>query len=362
MHFPWCVRKCPYCDFNSHPLKDDSDRDGYIAALLVDWAAQQALLPRRELVSVFLGGGTPSLFDGTQLARVLDALRPALARDAEITLEANPGTVEHAPWDAYRTAGVNRLSLGAQSFAPAQLKNLGRIHHGEDTERAFDDARRAGFDNINLDLMHGLPEQTVEAALADLEKAISLQPEHISWYQLTLEPKTEFARRPPRLPGEATLATIEQAGLAMLADAGYERYEISAFAQNAHRARHNLNYWRFGDYYGVGAGAHGKWTHDAGQIERTKKVASPRAYSEQPAALSRRKITAQEKPGEFLMNALRLKDGVPRELFETHTGLPLSTIGARWAEAVALGLVREDRLATTPLGYRHLDSVLTRFL
>jgi oxygen-independent coproporphyrinogen-3 oxidase len=310
---------------------------------------------------VFFGGGTPSLFSARSFERLLKRLEPQLAADAEITLEANPGTLEHKPLDAYRGAGINRLSLGVQSFDPDQLRSLGRIHSPEDVYGSFASARRAGFDNINLDLMYALPEQTVAAACADLEAALELEPEHLSWYQLTLEPKTEFYARPPKLPDEDTVAAMEEAGRRRLAAEGFERYEVSAYAQPGREARHNLNYWRFGDYLGIGAGAHGKLTH-AGTVLRTEKPPQPRRYLADPLALSSRTVAGELLAGEYLLNALRLKDGTTFADFEARTGLDSLALAPRWQHWVALDALRADRLAATELGFAHLDRILKDFI
>lgn len=365
VHFPWCVRKCPYCDFNSHPLRGTLDEAGYLDALLCDAAQALAGSPTGSVRSVFLGGGTPSLFHPRTLGALLVALRPWLASDAEITMEANPGTAEHHDLAEYRAAGINRLSFGAQSFDDRQLARLGRIHRAEETRKAFQRARAAGFDNINLDLMYGLPRQTVAAALADLDAAIALEPDHLSWYQLTIEPKTEFAGRPPRLPGGTAIARMEERGHGRLAAAGYLRYEISAYARPGARCRHNLNYWEFGDYVGIGAGAHGKRSlpGPAGlHVIRTAKPAQPRRYLADPLATEQRLVPHTQLPFEFLMNALRLVDGVPRETFEPRTGLSLATLEPDWSAGVSGGLLQAGRLAATPRGLRFLDAVLQGFL
>lgn len=371
-HFPWCVKKCPYCDFNSHPTKSDTDFDQYAVALLTDWQAQADSLDSDiQFKSVFLGGGTPSLFAPEIIGSVLGALP---LTNAEVTMEANPGTTEHANFADYRAAGVNRLSIGAQSFSDSHLQRLGRIHTASETTIAFANARAGGFDNINLDLMWGLPQQSVEQALADLQAGIDLGAEHISWYQLTIEAKTEFARRTPLLPVEDTLADIERLGLELLADAGYHRYEVSAFAKQDRRCQHNLNYWAFGDYIGIGAGAHGKITdladnkpqkdHNQPQAHarRTHKASQPRLYLANATQTVTAAIERDALAVEFMMNALRLVDGVSRETFQTHTGLQWSTVSAIWAKLVDQGLVEADRCATTPLGLRYLDSVVGAFL
>lgn len=365
LHFPWCVRKCPYCDFNSHPLRGSLAEADYLAALHADLDQALADVPEGAIDTVFCGGGTPSLFSAEAFASLLGRLGPWLRADAEITLEANPGTVEYHDFAAYRAAGINRLSLGAQSFDAQQLQRLGRIHGPAETEQAFRRARAGGFDNINLDIMYGLPEQTAPAALADLEQAIALQPEHLSWYELTIEPKTEFARRPPKLAVEADLAEMEHDGLALLEASDYGRYEVSAFARPGRQCRHNLNYWTFGDYLGAGAGAHGKRSRVSGcsvVVERTRKAAQPRLYMADPTRTERCPVTRGELPFEFMMNALRLVDGVDAERFPATTGLARHSLEPQWQALVEQGLVSADRLATTPLGLRHLDAVLQRFL
>lgn len=366
VHFPWCVKKCPYCDFNSHPLKADTDQAAYLDALILDWQIQHATLgsprlmtaPSRQFTSVFFGGGTPSLFEPQYLAHLL-ALIPH--EGAEVTLEVNPGTAERHGFREFLSAGINRLSLGAQSFADDQLLQLGRIHKGAETLNAFASAREAGFSNINMDLMWGLPGQTVEAALADLDQAIGLQPEHISWYQLTIEAKTEFARRPPILPKDKILQDIEEAGLERLSEAGYTRYEVSAFAKDPAYCRHNLTYWSFGDYMGIGAGAHGKVTLN-GDILRTQRPSQPRLYQKNPDAIPSTTVPEDQLVLEFMMNALRLTDGVSHSVFTQRTGIPWEQIQPKWRELVSLGLVREDRCTTTALGLRYLDSVLEKFI
>lgn len=365
VHFPWCVRKCPYCDFNSHPVRGSLDEAGYLDALLADAADALADCARGAIASVFFGGGTPSLFSPAAFRTLLERLAPLLAPGAEITMEANPGTTEyHDPAD-YLAAGINRLSLGAQSFDDVQLARLGRVHRASETVAAFRRARAAGFGNINLDLMYALPRQTVAAALADLQTALELEPEHLSWYQLTLEPKTEFARRPPRLPGERALVDMERAGHTLLADAGLARYEISAYARAGFRCRHNVNYWSFGDYVGIGAGAHGKRTRGTGadtRVVRTVKAAQPRLYLAQPTDTTHREVRPEELPFEFLMNALRLIDGLDWAVFEARTGLSREVIATHWQRAAGAGLVQADRICTTPLGLRQLDGLLQGFL
>lgn len=364
IHFPWCVRKCPYCDFNSHPLREQDDFAAYTQALNIDWQAQQHTLEEHVLFdSVFLGGGTPSLFEPEQMSPVLQKL--PRSDGAEVTMETNPGTTEHHLLGGYRDVGINRLSIGAQSFSNAQLERLGRIHNNTETYAAYEQARGAGFKNINIDLMWGLPEQSVGQALDDLETAIALQPEHISWYQLTIEAKTEFAVRTPILPRDAVLADIETQGLLRLEAAGYHRYEVSAFARPGFQCRHNLNYWSFGDYIGIGAGAHGKISNISANgltIERTLKSSQPRLYQGSPNTTSVKPVPDAERPIEFMMNVLRLVDGVNTETFARNTGLAWQVVEPAWQRLVSQGLVRQDRIATTATGLRYLDSVLAEFL
>jgi oxygen-independent coproporphyrinogen-3 oxidase len=361
VHFPWCVQKCPYCDFNSHPLRGSLEEPQYLDALLCDLNCQLSQLGERSISSVFFGGGTPSLFGADTFAELLAKMQARLAAEAEITMEANPGTLEHKPLNAYRFAGINRLSLGAQSFNPQHLAVLGRIHSPGDIENSFSNAREGGFTNINLDLMYGLPRQSVEQAMYDLQQAIVLAPEHISWYQLTLEPKTEFHARPPVLPDEDTLAEIEERGHQLLKQAGYQRYEVSAYALDGKYAQHNLNYWSFGDYLGVGAGAHGKLTNH-GQIIRTEKPKQPRLYLSDPQMLITHPVAAAQTAEEFMLNALRLLDGVSFERLAQTTGLTLEDLQPQWQQLVDRGLVQPDRIAATSAGYQFLDSVIAEFL
>ncbi len=371
VHVPWCVRKCPYCDFNSHALEGTLPERDYLAALLRDLDAGLAVTRGRPLVSIFIGGGTPSLLSPAVVGDLLDAVaaRWTLASDAEVTLEANPGTVEQARFTGYRAAGVNRLSIGVQSLDDRALRALGRIHDSGEARAAVAAARRAGLHNLNLDLMFGLPEQTPATALRDLDAALALGPEHLSWYQLTLEPNTPFAHAPPPLPDDEVLWDIQEAGLERLEQAGFTRYEVSAFARPDRQCRHNRNYWEFGDYLGVGAGAHAKVTDAAsGRITRESRPRHPRDYLERAgtaaAAVNPQVIGTEDLPFEFLMNALRLTDGVPARLYPEHTGLPLQTLEPALTAARDDGLLVTDpeRLAPTPLGLRYLNDLLIRFL
>ncbi len=368
VHIPWCVRKCPYCDFNSHRADPSVDPLAYVDRLLLDLEYELEACVSRPIASVFIGGGTPSLLEADALARLLDGIarRCSVETGVEITLEANPGTAEARRFRAYRRAGVNRLSLGVQSLDDAMLARLGRVHSSADAQRAYAMARDAGFDNVNLDLMYGLPEQTLAQAMDDLHGAIAWDAEHLSWYQLTLEPNTRFHHSPPVLPSEDLVGDMMDSGHDALAGAGYRRYEISAHARDQRMCRHNLNYWRFGDYLGIGAGAHGKLTSADGVVRRRGKLRQPAAYMAAVAggAISvQRVIGERELPVEFMMNALRLIDGVPAELFTRRTGLPLSVVAAALDDARARGLLRPDveRLAATQLGLRFLDELLTPF-
>lgn len=366
VHLPWCARKCPYCDFNSHQSAGEPPFEAYVDALLDDLSLDLPWAQGRECQTIFIGGGTPSLFPGTAIRRLLAGVRERLplAADAEITLEANPGSAEAGRFAAYREAGVNRLSIGVQSFDDRSLAALGRIHDAGAALHAVSAARAAGFSNINLDLMHGLPGQDAAAAAQDLATAIAQGVPHLSWYQLTIEPNTVFHSRPPVLPVEDELAGIQQQGEEQLARAGYGQYEVSAYAQPGHRCRHNLNYWGFGDYLGIGAGAHGKISlPQEGRVIRSRRSRVPKDYlAALPAA--RRDVSAvdaDELPLEFLMNALRLNEGVAAGDFEARTGIPLAQLDVELSALRSKGLLVEDtrRLRTTPTGFRFLDSVLS---
>ena len=375
VHIPWCVRKCPYCDFNSHAQNGALPVDEYVRALLADLDRDlrdhAAAIAGRPIHSVFFGGGTPSLFAPDAIARVLDgvAARLALPRDAEVTLETNPGTVEHGRFDGYLAAGVNRISFGVQSFEDDKLRRLGRIHSAGEADRAVKSAQDAGVANVNLDLMYALPEQTPAQAVGDVERALALQPTHVSHYQLTLEPNTLFAAKPPPLPDEDSAWDMQEACQAALAADGYAQYEVSAYARDGRECAHNLNYWRFGDYLGVGAGAHGKLTdaHTA-RIVRTSKVKLPRSYLERAARGeafgTASDIAAEDRPFEFMMNALRLRDGVDAASFAERTGLADAAIVDTVRRARERGwLVSEPaRIATTDLGWRYLNDVVGAFL
>ena len=398
IHIPWCARKCPYCDFNSHETRGAAPEERYVAALIADLEQALPQVWGRRVHSVFLGGGTPSLFSAPGVDAILSAVRArlTLVADAEVTLEANPGTAEAGKFRDFRAAGVNRLSLGIQSFDPRHLKSLGRIHDDREARAAIEMAR-AHFDNFNLDLMYGLPGQTVAEARADIEAALQFEPPHLSCYHLTLEPNTYFHRYPPQLPDDEATAAMQDAIEERLGGAGYEHYETSAFARRgktiddrreagngleevdsvsrlsprvspaATRCRHNLNYWLFGDYLGIGAGAHGKLSFPD-RVAREMRVKHPERYIEgtergEPIQ-ERREVAPAELPFEFMMNALRLNRGFAAGLFEERTGLPLTAVLRELEEAERRGLIERDHalVAPTPLGRRFLNDLLQIFL
>ena len=375
VHMPWCVRKCPYCDFNSHQLKSAAPSGDYIDALIRDFEAELPDLGGRPIEAIFFGGGTPSLFAPEAFARLLEAFasRGRIVSDAEVTLEANPGTIERGRFAGYRAAGINRVSLGAQSFAPHALARLGRIHSPEDTYRAVDELRAAGLDNFNLDLMYALPEQTPDEALEDVRRACALLPAHISHYQLTLEPGTVFHNRPPPLPDEDVAFRMQTECEGLLAQNGFEQYEVSAYARDGARCRHNLNYWRFGDYVGIGAGAHGKITASLPHgVHRTEKARQPRTYLEQLGggtpgtgrSGARKTVAAGDLPFEFVLNALRLNEGFALADFESRTGLDASAVEPGLREGLARGLVEfaAPRWRASGLGRRFLNDLQAGFL
>ena len=371
IHLPWCVRKCPYCDFNSHVSPSGPPESPYVTALLADLAQDLAgPAAGRPLVSIFIGGGTPSLFSGAAITRLIYGIGALveLAPDAEITLEANPGSADTANFAAYRAAGVNRLSIGVQSLDAGRLKALGRIHDPDQARAAVVMARAAGFDNLNLDLMVALPGQTLGEAAADLDAALALGPEHLSYYQLTLEPNTPFHMAPPPLPDDDLAADMHDQGVARLAAAGLGQYEVSAYARPGRRCRHNLNYWEFGDYLGVGAGAHAKLTDPVtGRVERSAKQRHPDAYlaavRDGAFASSRRTLDPDDLVLEFALFALRLNDGFDPMLFEQRTGLSYRAIRARVEAARGDRLLEPDprRVQPTELGLRFLNDLVARF-
>ena len=366
IHVPWCVRKCPYCDFNSHAIKGEIPEHAYLNALLEDLDQDLSLVRERPIETVFIGGGTPSLMSGAFYHRLFERLRERLtfSPEAEITLEANPGTLETGRFESFREAGINRLSIGVQSFDPAQLKTLGRIHDRASAHSAIEAARKAGFDNFNVDLMHGLPDQTPSQALDDLQAALSYQPRHLSWYQLTIEPNTEFFSRPPALPDDDRLWEIYQRGGDLLRRAGLDDYEVSAWSLPGAQSRHNLNYWTFGDYLALGAGGHGKVSLADGRILRYWKTRQPDAYLNRIGSRTAgsEAIEPEDRPLEFMMNVLRLKSGTEEQLYSERTGLPLSSIAVKLEQLRNENLIVPDRLQATAQGQRYLNSLLEHFL
>lgn len=372
IHLPWCVKKCPYCDFNSHEAKDsDLDEQTYIDALIRDIDSELPRIWGRTISSVFIGGGTPSLFSAEALDKLLSALRARLniMSGIEITLEANPGTAEAEKFKAYHALGINRLSIGVQSFADEKLKSLGRVHNSNEALMAISMARNAGFENINIDLMFGLPEQKISEAMQDLNLAIEQAVSHISWYQLTIEPNTVFNAKPPSLPSEDYIWEMQNQGQALLSESAYGQYEISAYAKNKKYCQHNLNYWEFGDYLGVGAGAHGKITNiAAGKVERFQRHKIPARYIEltnSGAAVTETKVlTRDDMVLEFMMNAMRLKNGVSSHLFMERTGLPLTVMEKKLSKAEEQGLIdwQRDELKPTDKGFHYLNELLGIFL
>jgi putative oxygen-independent coproporphyrinogen III oxidase len=368
VHIPWCVRKCPYCDFNSHEAKGDVPEQRYVDALIADLEASLPSVWGRRVHALFIGGGTPSLFSVSAIDRLLAAIRARLPvePDAEITMEANPGTFEAAKFRGFRDAGVNRLSIGVQSFDDAMLEAIGRVHDANEARRAVESALTT-FENVNLDLMYALPGQTREQSAADLREAVAFAPQHISAYHLTLEPNTVFHRYPPPLPDDDCAADMQEAIESLLAGAGYGHYETSAFAQPGRRSRHNLNYWHFGDYLGIGAGAHAKISF-ADRITREVRHRQPKMYLDEAlagrAVQETRVVGAGELPFEFMLNALRLVEGFPAKLFTERTGLPIAHAQAALERGEARGLVHRDALTIRPTarGRRFLNDLLEEFL
>jgi len=368
IHVPWCIRKCPYCDFNSHTSPQSLPEAEYIAALLLDLEQDLAWVQGRAIHSVFIGGGTPSLLSPQAYQHLFSQLKQKLdfEPNCEITLEANPATIEHGSFEGYLAAGINRLSLGIQSFNGLQLKNLGRIHGQSEAEKAILLAKQAGFNNFNLDLMHGLPNQSLADALLDIEIALSFNPPHLSWYQLTIEPNTAFYRQPPTLPDDDTLWAIQEAGQQRLAQAGLLQYEVSAYTHDK-PSQHNLNYWQFGDYLAIGAGAHGKVTTAEG-IFRYRKTRLPKDYLAaapiQQARLGLEQVSKEDLTFEFMMNGLRLKQGVPIDYFNQRTGLDWSLLQAQLAPALAKNWLslENNHIRCTELGFNYLNDVLSLFL
>lgn len=356
VHVPWCVKKCPYCDFNSHEATT-FDEQGYVDKLIRDFRSTHLRI-NVPIDTVYIGGGTPSLFQPDSYQRMLDAL--GLCSTPEITMEANPGTLERSQLAQYRRAGITRLSLGIQSLDDDKLTQIGRIHNSSEAVTAIGEAMDAGFDSVNVDLMYGLPAQSIQDSLHDLEKVIAAKPQHISWYQLTIEPNTYFHAHPPVLASADYSAEMSAAGLALLQSSGYARYEVSAFAKPGFECRHNLNYWQFGDYIGIGAGAHGKLRID-GELVRTRWHKHPRTFLTKDRYLVE-SIDREHLPVEFMMNVLRLAQGVCHDLFTSRTRLPLAQIQSTLDELISERLMQQNRLALTEFGYGHLDTVVERFL
>jgi len=371
IHIPWCVQKCPYCDFNSHKLSHNIPEAEYVTALIkdLDDDIRRFQLTRRKLHSIFIGGGTPSLFSVKAIESLLNQVYQRFEKDAdiEVTLEANPGTVEADKFIGFANAGVSRLSIGVQSFESDKLIKLGRIHDNQQAIRAAKLAKTCGVKSFNLDLMHGLPNQSLEAAMDDLSQAIALQPDHLSWYQLTIEPNTAFGSKPPKLPEDETLWNIQEQGVKLLEAAGYTQYEISAYSQKHKQSKHNLNYWRFGDYLGIGCGAHGKITDtSSGKIFRTIKIKHPKGYLEKnrPALDHINTVTAAELPFEFMMNQLRLTEAFDISRFSQTTGIPVTAIVKPLQIAKNKGLLAQnnEQWQVTELGHRYLNDLLEMFL
>ncbi|MEL0585819.1 MAG: radical SAM family heme chaperone HemW [Candidatus Thiodiazotropha sp. (ex. Lucinoma kazani)] len=370
IHIPWCVRKCPYCDFNSHAMREVIDEGIYVEALLKDLYIDRELVGERPIETIFMGGGTPSLFSSDAIGQLLKGVQELVdfSDQVEITLEANPGTLEAEQFPGYRDVGINRLSLGVQSLNADSLRALGRIHGTQEVYAAVGRAKRAGFEHINLDMMFGLPQQTLDMAQSDLVSAIALETGHLSYYQLTLEPNTPFHQSPPHLPDEEILWQMQRQGQMMLEKVGFSQYEVSAFARQGERCKHNLNYWRFGDYVGIGAGAHGKLTTVDGVIKRRWKRRHPNDYlaatvDSKGFTQGDRTLQPEDLLIEFMMNALRLREGVESELFHATTGLPLAAITELLERAVDKGLLLPDseRLCPSPLGRRFLNDLLEIF-
>ena len=375
IHIPWCIKKCPYCDFNSHQVNGSFEEDKYTNKLYDDFLVELNRLgdKNRELQSIFIGGGTPSLFKGDSFHFLLTRIKSHLkfSGNIEITIEANPGAVDSEKFQAYFDAGINRISLGVQSFDDKYLSKLGRIHTSDDAIKSIEVAKSAGFKNINLDIMHGLPEQSIEAAVEDLRIAIEQSPSHISWYQFTIEPNTYFYNYPPKLPAENIQDNIFEEGTKILSTHAFSQYEVSAFAQNSRKSFHNHNYWSFGDYLGIGSGAHGKLTLlNENKLIRTNKPKRPDHYMSHAvdSATQLREISTEERTIEFLMNALRLKEGFSRNLFQIRTGNEFSVISSKISKLIENGFIEtnkihgEDFYCASNKGYRFLNTLLGEFL
>ena len=367
IHIPWCVQKCPYCDFNSHGQNGELPQKAYVDALLADLRQDLHLVQGRKLHTIFIGGGTPSLFDANQIKRILDGANALIpfSDDIEITMEANPGTLEHDDFSAYRAAGVTRLSIGVQSFSKDKLNLLGRIHDQNEAQTAAQKASQAGYLSFNLDLMHGLPNQSFAEAMADIDTAAALNPPHLSWYQLTIEPNTLFHSKPPQLPDDEDLWQIYEQGQQKLAALGYEQYEISAYAKPGYQCRHNLNYWQFGDYLGIGCGAHGKVTlPEENRIIRTVKIKHPKGYLvASNYTFEQTEVAQEDRALEYLMNRLRLMTPIPKQEFEDRTGLHRDTLKDGMEKAKQRGLLTEsaEHWQLTSKGHMFVNDLLTQF-
>ena len=370
IHIPWCIKKCPYCDFNSHKAPAELPEAEYVKALLDDLKSEMAEVDGRTISTIFIGGGTPSLFSAKSIDSLLLGIQSQcnLDENIEITLEANPGTFEQERFNDYRRSGINRLSIGIQSYNPKHLSALGRVHNADEAIGAAHIASQAGFDNFNLDLMFGLPEQTTTQALNDLQQAIDCNPSHLSWYQLTLEPNTLFHHNPPSLPDHESQWDIQQAGQKLLAENRYEQYEVSAYAKNQKMCKHNINYWQFGDYIGIGAGAHGKLTDSAGTISRYQKFRQPKQYLEEASRgkfrSSSKQLELGDLPFEFMLNALRLKSGIEPAVYQERTGQPFSSIKELVDQVKTSGLLlnTDDKIVCSERGWQFLDDTLSVFL
>lgn len=369
IHIPWCVQKCPYCDFNSHGVKSEIPESAYVQHLLDDLKTDLAYVQGRKLSSIFIGGGTPSLFSENAISTLLQGVERLIpfANNIEVTLEANPGTVEAKRFTGYRAAGVNRISIGVQSLQQDKLKSLGRIHNADEAINAAKLAKTIGLNSFNMDLMHGLPDQSIDDALSDLKQVIALNPPHISWYQLTIEPNTQFASKPPVLPEDETLWQIQEQGHQLLSEAGYQQYEISGYAKPGFQCQHNLNYWRFGDYLGIGCGAHGKITDLTTQkIVRTVKVKHPKGYMDltRPYLFDSWQVESDELPFEYFMNRLRLHESFNMNEFAELTGLPLSHVETNLNRAISAGLMHkiDSTWQVTAKGHRFLNDLLQLFV
>jgi oxygen-independent coproporphyrinogen-3 oxidase len=369
VHIPWCVRKCPYCDFNSHEAKQSLPEELYVRALLQELDSYLPLIQERKLISIFFGGGTPSLFSANAIGEILTnvAKRLDFANDIEITLEANPGTIDQVRFRDFYAAGINRLSIGIQSLQDDKLKTLGRIHDSENAKRAIDSAQTAGFTNFNLDIMYGLPDQSLDDAMQDIAAALAFQPTHFSWYQLTIEPNTFFYHQTPTLPPEDNIWEMQQQGQQLIASSGFQQYEVSAYAKPNRQCVHNLNYWQFGDYLGIGAGAHSKMTLAKNhEVCRFSQVKNPRDYLDviKRQSVQRQVVNEKDLMFEFMLNALRLTDGVPRDLFCERTGMPIEGILPQLAKAKERGLLIDDAkiIGASELGKRFLNDLVAMFL